>query len=186
MKKESLTTKLVRVHRSIGAVEKALHPLELFTYFGVEVNLQMWRSVRHSVYGMIRGSPSLRYLWIALLNNGEFIYQYDVDGEEHPFSKVMDAEKTGSLVAFLLIPRDVSKPLHWVIPPRNGRLIYFRWVEQDVVINAKNICKKRGGNRVMYVIGFQATVEGDNRQWLHIVKEDGDYRDANTFGLDWK
>lgn len=167
-------------------VSKALHPLEIFNIFGVAHVKGIWRRMRKHLFSMVRDSPGLKYMWVAVCRDGGMVYQYDLEGNPVSFKVVQEHEKKGNIVAFVLIPLDVTKPLHWVLLPPNGRVVYFRWVEQDMSVGATGVRVKRKSKRIMYVIGFQATIDGENRQWLHIVKADGSYRDANTFGLDWR
>ena len=98
--------------------------------------------------------------WEAQYKDGTSLPQYNADGTENRYADI----DRSRLEAFSLVRADGSIALHLVLDP-GQRLIYRLRVEQSTGPASSKI--------VVYMAGWQQTINGQNIQSIAYVREDG-------------
>lgn len=95
--------------------------------------------------------------WIARYNDGDILPQYNEDGSENKYADI----DRGRLTEFALFD-DLDQPVFALHLDPGQRLIYRRRVWQPA----------GGDNFVVYMVGWQMTVGGQNVQSIAYISED--------------
>lgn len=107
--------------------------------------------------------------WIARYNDGETLSQYKEDGSENRYADI----DRNRLVEFTVVS-DLNESMFTLHLDPGQRLIYRRRVKQSPGLSPI----------VVYIVGWQMTVAGNNIQSIAYISEDKDIHMAGAWKED--
>ncbi len=107
--------------------------------------------------------------WIARYNDGETLSQYKEDGSENRYADI----DRNRLVEFTVVS-DLNESMFTLHLDPGQRLIYRRRVKQSPGLSPI----------VVYIVGWQMTVAGNNVQSIAYISEDKDIHMAGAWKED--
>jgi len=107
---------------------------------------------------------SLDYFWVADYGNGEYLPQFEGD-KENLFGDI-DQKR---LKRF------------WLIPVREGLQMFCLHLQpwQRLIFVRRNYVRSDGAKRMVYLLGWQATINGKNYKSIQFIQPDANKVDVS-------
>lgn len=127
-----------------------------------------------------------KYFWVVEFKDNNQISQYDDNGNEVMYLEVLNYQKKSPITKAWFIPFDKTKQAHGITLTKDQKLVIKRRRVQpwcDLVKGTKKLL--RTIKQVIYLLGYEETINGKVRKTILHLNELGDTIMNNDFNYNY-